>query len=83
MSDSGYRYVFPQAKIKTLKIVARTRDNVDFLREIKENTKPFHYGAGDGIRTRFVSLARKHNNHYTTPAIIKIESDPIYELVIF
>ena len=28
----------------------------------------FIYGAGNGNRTRFLSLARIHNNHYTIPA---------------
>ena len=50
-SDSGYRYEFSQAKDKTLKIVARTRDNVDFLRKIEENAKPLPFGAGRENRT--------------------------------
>ena len=58
-SDSGYRYEFFQAKDKTLKIVARTRDNVDFLRKIGENTKPFRYGARNGTRTRDLLLGKE------------------------
>ena len=42
-SDSGYWFEFFQAKDKTLKIVARTREKIDFLSKIGENSKPFRY----------------------------------------
>lgn len=44
--DSGYRYEFFQANKIKIKIVARTREKIDFLRKNGENTKPWRYGAG-------------------------------------
>ena len=44
MSDSSYRYEFFRANDKTLKIVARTRKKLDFLRKIGKNAKPLSYG---------------------------------------
>ena len=53
--------------------MARTRDNVDFLRKIWENTKTFRYGAGRGNRTPIKSLESSYSTIEPYPRMLMSE----------
>ena len=50
--------------------MARTREKIDFLRKIGENTKPFRYGAGEGNRTLVTTLEKLRSTIELHPQFI-------------